>query len=420
MRPFVDLGLAILRVLPSALLDPGYAMAFWLVVLLVFLQYRRVAGMEERLYGFVKNQPGYQTALATAQGLLGGLIGSFVLVFVGVSLSGTGVQYLLPVALLLYLVSPRLMCFSYAGGILSVLYLLFGVPRVSVGGIMGLVAILHLTESLLIRLSGHTCATPVVIRNQRRELVGAFSLQKFWPVPIVVLVLLAMPDPSQLGGLIQMPDWWPLLRVERLADPQTAVYALLPVMAAVGYAEVAITDVPRQVSRRTAARLAGYSLVLLVLAVAASRISWMEWAAALFGPLGHEAVVRRSLRREMAGEPWLRPTGAGVRILDVMPGSPAARMGVQAGDTLVAINGEPVYDAHHIPVILAQPYLWLELTVRRPDGRLERLLWRGQVERLGIIPLPGPGEAAEPQVRPARSPLLTWLEAWWRRRHAVH
>ena len=191
MRPFLDLGLAILRVLPSALFEPTYAIAFWLVVLLVFFQYRRVAGMEERLYGFVKNQPGHQTILAAAQGLVGGLIGSFILVFVGVSLSGAGIQYLLPVALLLYLLSPRLMCFSYAGGIVAVLYLLFGLPRVSVGGIMALVGILHLTESLLIWLSGHTCATPVVIRNQRRELVGAFSLQKFWPVPIVVLVLLA-------------------------------------------------------------------------------------------------------------------------------------------------------------------------------------------------------------------------------------
>ncbi|MEW6398623.1 MAG: PDZ domain-containing protein [Bacillota bacterium] len=418
MQPFVDLGLAILRALPSALLDPTYAIAFWLVVLLVFFQYRRVAGMEERLYGFVKNQPGHQTILAAAQGLVGGLIGSFILVFVGVSLSGAGVQYLLPVALLLYLVSPRLMCFSYAGGIISLLYLLFGVPRVSVGGIMALVAILHLTESLLIRLSGYTCATPVTIRNERRELVGAFTLQKFWPVPIVVLVLLAMPDPSQLGGLIQMPDWWPLLRADRLVNPETAVYALLPVMAAVGYAEVAITDAPRQVSRRTAVRLAGYSLALLVLAVAASRAPWMEWLAALFGPLGHEAVVRRSLRREMAGEPWLRPSGTGVRILDVMPGSPAAHMGVGPGDTLVAINGEPVHAAHHVEEILGQPYLWLELTVRRPDGRLERLVWRKQVQRLGIIPLPGPGEAGEPQVRPIRSPLVAWLEAWWRRRHS--
>lgn len=413
MRPFVDLGLAILRLLPSALLEPSYALAFWLVVLLVFFQYRRVAGMEERLYGFVKNHPGHQTILAAAQGLAGGLVGSFILVFVGVSLSGAGVQYLLPVALLLYLLSPRLMCFSYAGGIVSVLYLLFGFPRVSVASIMALVGILHLTESLLIWLSGHTCATPVVIRNQRRELVGGFSLQKFWPVPIVVLVLLAVPDASQLGGLIQMPDWWPLLRTDRLVDPEKAVYALLPVMAAVGYAEVAITGLPRLVSRRTAVSLAGYSLALLALAVLASRSAPMEWAAALFGPLGHEMVVRRSLRREMRGEPWLRPGGQGVKILDVMPGSPAAEMGIRPGDTLVGINGEPVYARHQVQEILSEPYLWLELSLRRPDGRFERVVWRGQVERLGIIPLPGPGEGEEAQVRPARSPLLSWWQRWW-------
>lgn len=414
MEPFRELGLAILRLFPTALLEPAFAIAFWMVVLLVFFQYRRVAGIEERLHGFVKNQPMSHTVRAIAEGLVGGLIGSFILVFVGVSLSSAGIPYLLPLALLLYLVSPRLMCFSYAGGIVAVSSLLFGFPRVNVGGIMALVGILHLTESLLIWLSGHTCATPVMIRNQRRELVGAFSLQKFWPVPIVVLVLLSMPEPGALGGLIQMPDWWPLLRADTIQDPTRAVYALLPVMAAVGYAEVAITAVPREVSRRTAVRLSGYSLILLALAVWASRSAWGLWPAALFGPLGHELVVRRSLRREMRGEPWLRPGGPGMRILDVMPGSPAERMGLHPGDVLLAINGQPVAYPEDIGRLLGEPYFWLELEVRRPDGRTERPLWRGTVDRLGVVPLSVyQTEAAE--VRPARSPLLAWLAAWQRR-----
>lgn len=416
MRPFADLGWAILRAFPSALLEPSYAVAFWLVVILVFFQYRRVARLEEQMYGEMKNHPGYHTLLAIVQGLLGGLVGSFVLVFVGVSLTSAGIPYLLPLALLLYLVSPRLMCFSYAGGLVAVFSLLFGFPRVSVGGIMALVGILHLTESLLIRLSGHTCATPVVIRNQRRELVGGFSLQKFWPVPIVVLVLLSVPNPSQLGNLIQMPAWWPLLRADRLADPDMAVYALLPVMAAVGYAEVAITGLPRQVTRRTAGLLSAYSLALLFLAVLASRSSWGQWPAALFGPLGHELVVRRSLRREMKGEPWLRPNPAGITVLDVLPGTPAAQMGIVPGDVLLAVNGEPLLSGADLEGSLARSYTWVELTVRRRGGRLERLLWRGQLDRLGIIPVPRADQAVAMEAHPARSPLATWLSRWRVRR----
>ena len=417
VKPFWDLGLAVLRVIPAALLEPTYAIAFWLVVLLVFFQYRRVAGLEERLYGFVKNQPGHQTVLAMVQGLLGGAVGSFILVFVGVSISAAGIPYLLPLAFLLYLVSPRLMCFSYAGGIVSAASLLLGFPRVNVGGIMALVGILHLTESLLIWLSGFTCATPVVIRNNRQELVGAFSLQKFWPVPIVVLALRVIPDPARLGDLIQMPDWWPLLRADFIPDPSAAVYFLLPVMAAVGYAEVAITAKPREVSKRTAVRLSAYSLVLLALAVWASRSHWGVWPATLFGPLGHELVVRRSLRREMKGEPWLRAGGPGVPVLDVMPGSPAAQLGMGPGDQILAINGEPLQSAADISVILSQPYLWLEFTVRRANGKTERLVWRGHMDRLGVMPVPAPQEAQVAEVRPAGSILLGWLRSWWRRLH---
>lgn len=343
MFPFAEISGAILRQLPRAILDPGSFFAFWLATLIVFWQYRRVADTERRLFGVVKNDPLRQTLRAILEGLVGGLVGSFVLVFIGVSLSNAGINYVVIVALLLMIVSPRLVCFAYAGGIVSLFSLLTGWPKIDIPGLMGLVAILHTTESLLIRLFGTGAATPVYARRRQGDLVGGYMLQRFWPIPIVILLLVFLQRPSPTG-LISMPDWWPLIRpMQQVADNPNFIYTLLPVVAILGYGDLAVTSTPAARTRKTSGALLVYSLLLLVVSIAASHVRALVWLAAIFAPLGHELVVRRGSRQEQEGDPvFVTRPGVGAGILDVVPGSQAARAGLRAGDVVVELGGAPV------------------------------------------------------------------------------
>lgn len=202
---------AVLRSLPQMVIDPNTAVLFWLVVFLVLTQYKRIAMTEEKMWGVVKNGPVHQTVLSLIFGFVGGLVASFLMVFVGVSLSNSGIAYLWPVAMLLFLISPRFLCFSYAGGLISLAYLITGFPKVYVPGIMSLVAILHITESLLIAMSGASCASPLYIKRDEDEIVGGFGLQRFWPVPLIALLFVGGPEVAGPHDLIPMPDWWPLV-----------------------------------------------------------------------------------------------------------------------------------------------------------------------------------------------------------------
>ncbi len=390
------------------MITPGLAVAFWLVVWLVATQYRRVAANEQRLYGTVKNPVGRQLSAAILYGLGGGVFASLLLVFVGVSLSGSGVFNLLPLAVLLYLVSPRLMCFSYAGGIVCLAHLLLGWPRVNVAAIMGLVAILHITESVLIRLSGASCTTPVFVRNDRQEVVGGYGLYRFWPVPLVVLFLVAVPDPSRLGDLIEMPNWWPLIGsiAPELRPGQALVYTLAPVVAALGYSDLAVSSSPREKSRATAGYLAAYSLVLLVLAVLAARQYLFQWVATLFGPLGHEAVIAISSRGELGGRPRLARAPDGVRVLDVLPGGPAQRAGLQAGDVILGANGSLTASRDELKSLLTE-LDQLVLTVER-NGETRSIRVDPLSGNIGLITVPEPGD--DPNVDLHRAGrLVTWL-----------
>src|SRR5690606_17698617 len=87
----------------------------------------------------------------------------------------------------------------------------------------------------------------------------------------IALIAFLIGQESVGDMTLAMPDWWPLIKPHAPPAPNTSyVYVLFPVIAALGYGDIAITRVPRVKARRTAGLLLGYSLVLMALALAGS------------------------------------------------------------------------------------------------------------------------------------------------------
>ena len=277
---------------------------FWFVLVFVAVQYRRIAKMRENLFGIRGNTVLRDTVWATVYGVAGGIIGSFLLVFTGINLVGLGINYIWPLALLLMLINPRFLCFSYAGGIVALSKLFLGVPNVDIPQLMGLVAILHLVESLLITFSGHVGATPMFIKNAAGQLVGGFTLQKFWPLPIVAVAFLTEVSGQTL--LPPMPHWWPVIKFSQ-GFALSTVGLLVPFVAGLGYGDLALSHTPVEKSKMSARNLSIYGLVLFVLALLASRYQLFEYLAAVFAPLGHEVVIYIGQTTELKGIPIFVP-----------------------------------------------------------------------------------------------------------------
>ncbi len=405
---FIELGKAVIKAIPLALLGGSPATGiFWVFTALVFMQYRRVEATENRIYGVVKNRSMTQALKSIGWGLVGGCIASLLLVFLGIPLSDSGLAYLFPVALALMLVSPRFMCFSYSGGLISLSYLIFGFPRVNVPTIMALVGVLHLTESLLIYLSGAGCATPFFVRNKRNEVVGGFGVQRFWPMPLIAVFLMSKAAIPSAGEWIPTPDWWPLLGLKEAALANTNFfYALFPVAAGLGYGDISVTTLPRERASTTARILSLYSVVLLVVSVAAASFRKLEWVAALFGPVAHEFIARMGANAEMTGEPRFVRPAEGVMVLDVLPGSAAGELHIESSDVVLEVNGRKVNSRDEMRAALEETPEPLEMVVRS-GGRAgrERLVRLGRVvTSLGIISVPEPGDDIHVEFR-TTSPL---------------
>lgn len=386
MFPFSSIIPLIVLTLGEMLFNP----VFWLVVLLIGLQYKRTLQLKERFFGLPGEAVWPDVVAATLYGLVGGFLGSLLLILAGVSLTEIGVTYLWVTAVLLMLISPRFLCFSYAGGLISLSSLAFGWPVVDVPQLMGLVAVLHLVESVLIRLSGHLGAVPIYLRNKAGKVAGAFNLHKFWPIPLVGLVLATLPP--EAGGTIAMPDWWPLIKPGlHQVDPQ-ATYVLIPVFAALGYSDLAMTCEPKQKSKRSAVELGIYSIILFFLSVLASNLRELALLPALFGPLAHEFLILRGQRSELQGQPLYVALDYGVKILSVVKNSPASVLGVKPGDIIISLNDQPVTDRFELARLLENNPSHIKIVIKRSFKNIHIEGYNSLDKMCGLITVPDPAE----------------------------
>ncbi|SDF27365.1 trypsin [Sporomusa acidovorans] len=412
MFPWAEISILIIR----GALDVVFDVNFWIVLALVGYQYWQMQKSQHRMFGVYNYTLSQQILSAGAFGLIGGITGSFLLTLVGVTLNQLGLSYIWPVALALMLINMRFLCFAYAGGVVALANVLFGWPEVNVPQVLSLVAVLHVTESLLIAVSGGYSAMPMIIKRQDGRLVGAFSLQNFWPLPLVILAAVTVPSGSASGGTINMPAWWPLLNVSLETPPGTSlIYVMLPVVAALGYTDMAIASLPRQRRWQSALHLAGYSLLLLALALLSAKYVWLQAIAAILSPLGHEFLIQWDNRREMGAPPRFVPPPYGLMVLDTVVDTPAAKL-LKPGDIMINLAGLPVNSRFDLAAAISQAPAAFSLVFERAGKVVHKDCKFKQGERrLGVILVPDGNESFYVEMVTNRYGLIDWLKDKFKR-----
>lgn len=410
MIPWLDIANLIGHSVRDMLAHPIMFMPFFAVLCLVFVQYRRLSAMTLAVHGMPLYSAGEQLLPSIGIGMLGGIVATVLFVGFGITLPASGILPVWLLALLLMLIHPRFICFAYAGGLVALSSLLFGVPQVNVAGLLALVAILHFVEAILIWFTGGQHAVPIYVRQPDGRLIGGFMLQKFWPIPFFALLGLFVPL-EQLADGLAMPDWWPLIGMEQYEGANASImYALFPVTAALGYGDMVLTSEPKQKARRTAGHLFVYSVVLLALCMVATSHQAGAWAAALFSPLAHELVIYAGRRIERQGKP--RYSGAyGAMVLATKPGSAAEQMGLHAGDIIKRCNGYNITCRDDVEQAVSPWAFSLDLQVYNVFTEQQRdITYQGKVPPLGAIFAPHPYDATVHSVRVNENgPLARWF-----------
>ncbi len=375
---------------------------FWIIILILIMIYRRNAGIETRMLG--KSYPLFNKVSSSVLfGLAGGLLGSLFVILVGISIEdytrvGGGslieaITYIWIVAIMLAMINPRYLCFSYAGGLIAISNLIFGFPSVNVPGLLALIGVLHLVESFLIWLDGYTYSVPLFLKRRKGDTVGGYVMNKIWPIPLIVFAVMLGGEEGRvsLAGMIDMPSWWPFLKHSAAGGIRDLVYIPLVVPVVLGYGDMAITKMPDKKCKSSAVRLAGYSVMLIVLSIIASELRIFAYAAAVFAPLAHEMLIIYGAKEEEEGEAYFASKGTGVKVLYVQKDSTADRMNIEPGDMILKINGMSVYSEKQLAELLSSypTFVWLE--IKKAAGSVvtaEHMDYRTGIGSLGALIVP--------------------------------
>lgn len=371
----------------TTIIQVFYNPIFWVVVGIIYLQYKKIENMEKEILGTNKETTLKRVFSSTLTGIVGGLIGSIIIIGLGISIEANDFKYIFIVAILLMLIHPRFLCFSYGGGIVSIFSLLFGYPDINVSSIMAIVGILHLVESFLILNDGEKSKIPIFVKKDNR-IVGGFSMIRFWPIPFIVLIV-----SMGIGGKegVSMPEWWPLFRAEGYNMLEDVSYYMVGVMAALGYGDMALTEYPEKKIKESARNLFLFSIVLLILAVISSYIYVFKYVAAVFSPIVHELLIQHGKKKERKGKPIFVPPVRGIKILDIMPNSIAEKIGLKSGDIIFSINGYTIDTMGQVRKVLAHipTYIWIDYYNRKGHIKTKDYSdYRNGIRNLGILVVP--------------------------------
>lgn len=363
------------------------APAFWLMTGVVYLQIRGREKQKADMFQVQRESVIGSTVYTVLAGLAGGMLASLLLLILGVSMENIGLGQIWILALLLMMIRQRFFCFAYAGGLLAAVQCLTGWMNVQVSQILALVAVLHFTEAFLVLTTGHRNALPIYLQGDAGIISGGFLLQMTWPLPLIMLFVMDGGVSQPQAGFFIFPDYWPVIGNSEVIGHQ--LYLLMPVLAALGYSDAAVSCRVTQKTRRSAIYLLLYSSFLLLLVLSTDGFGVLQLIPSLFAVMGHEVMIRYGRRDALvSAEGPYRVLSRGVLVLDVQRGSAAARAGIRREDQILMMNGIEIENRQQF---LEQQFCFADevLVEYKRKGKRRCCLIRMKKQRqMGIITAP--------------------------------
>nr|WP_253944690.1 PDZ domain-containing protein [Paenibacillus sp. NEAU-GSW1] len=372
---------------------------YYIAILFIALQYMRQIRLERQMFAVRLHVWPRLLGRAVVAGLLTGLCFSVVGAFIGASVSQEAVLWLWGSAVVLMLFRIRYLCFAYGAGVLALLQWLAGLlpldglsgwqgdmmaslEAIDMAGLLMLVALLHLAEAMLVAKQGDKLATPLFLEGKRGKLVGGYMLQGFWPVPLLLLV----PAGGMAGAEHTALPWMTLFGAD-----WTQGWSIIALPMVIGFSELTRSMLPKEKARHAAKGLTLFSVSLL----AAALLAWWQPVllplAALVSLVMHEAIIWRSRSVEAVRSPLYVNDRRGLRILGIVPGTPAEAMGLEAGEIIAKVNGVRVYSKEELHASLQSNSALSKLEVLNLAGEVkfvQRARYAGDHHQLGVILAP--------------------------------
>lgn len=411
----MDIALYTLKTVAYAITEPVLVVMLLMIVFILYRQNKKTTVMQKMIMGESIDSAFELTISQVVIGIFAGAIGSIMISYLGIVFdekSSVDLIFLLSIVLMYW--SPRFICFSYSAAILGFLSLvlaeiskiyngtiinILGTPynlgnldflKIDVVAVMCLVAVLHFMEGILVIIDGKRGAIPV-FTNKDNKIIGGFAMNRYWSIPIALLIMTQNKSLDYIGQVIATPNWWPLIETSiPSVVMKAAVITLIPIYGILGYNSITFTKTKREKINISGSLIICYSILLFCMAELATKGLFFKILLLIFAPLAHEFMLRGQRYLEIKGKPKYVSDGDGIMVLEVAPKTLAFIMGFKTGDVVLEINGRTILKDDDILESLRESSIYLSVKIKRGIGEIKELSSNvyNTRERLGLLFIP--------------------------------
>lgn len=377
---FLELGKALGRLFLNPLL-------YWSIILLVISGNRRIKG-ERKQFGFKIFPIFYELKNTWLPSLIVGI-------FISVMFLGLEVVFPLPTLLLLILLiilfslhmKFSLLSASYTVGITFLLILLSpfilqyqdlideniftNSPIMSLGLLLG---VLLMFEAFLLVSVGRNNTFPELIKSDRGQWIGSHWLKNLSIIPLFFLV-----PTEQLGNLTKILPYYPV------ANEQLSLI-LFPMV--LGFEIPVRRNLPTVLARKMGLTLGIIGFIVATMSIASIYALWLSVLAVIVAILGREYVMYKHKTAEGLHQGFFTRKREGLKVLSVLPDSPARRLGILTGETILKVNDIKVHSVDEFYQALQRSGANYRLEVIDDLGEarlVQSALYAGEHYKLGLI-----------------------------------
>lgn len=253
-------------------------------------------------------------------------------------------------------------------------HLIDGIQNTGLPSLGSFLVVILLSECLLTIIWGSKLPSPRLINSRRGKKVGAYEVSHYWVVPMVFLVP---------GGPVGLDiGWWPL------ASGDSFSFLLFPV--GIGLQQLIVHTLPEQAVKRTGV-LMGLATLITTFTVVIGIVFGFHIliaCAAGFAFIFHLLLVYYH-HYERENQPfYFVDEGNGLRVVGIVPGSPAEKMAVKIGEVVHKVNGVPIQseeEFYHALQINAA-YCQLEMIDYQNERRfVRRTIYQDDWHHIGLL-----------------------------------
>ncbi len=355
------------------------------LLLAVLLGYRRVK--RERSHFHIRIQHGATEVKSAIKESLGyALIVSFITVGAGLVVPTTFLLYVTFATFVLSLtfvvasLSPMYTVALALGSMALVnwqqwpTYLGDGVITGALVPIVLVTGLALIIEGTLIRKTYAHGLTPVLQKTKRGLHAIVYRLRKIWLLPIAIVV------PS--GPLQAVLPYWPQFTLG------ASDFSIVLVPLVIGTAMTSRRRMPTDVFNGYGKAVVTLGVLLVASAVIVYYVPDMFYVVIGIGVVLRMALSIVFVWRERADSYAVAPSAKGIMIAAVLPDSPAERMGLQLGECIVKVNGQPVTNEDELYEALQinAAYCKLEVMDYRQEVRqTQQAIFAEDHYRIGIL-----------------------------------